>query len=167
MMTTAQLTTVLAERGVVLDEAGAVLGRLDQVFIDDRTGMPEWVTATVGAAPCFIPLAEAIVDDTGIHVPYSRAQVTQAPPPRLPRGHLSGSQESELFHYYGLQWLETALELEPAGAVAAPRQVQRSVRMRLLVFEDEADQEPMRRHRHAARERSGAPVAAAAGASSR
>lgn len=167
MITTAQLTTVLADGAAVLDEDDIAIGRLEQIFVDDRTGMPEWVTARVGAVDCFIPLAEAIADGKGLHVPYSRAQVTQAPPPRLARGHLSGSQESRLFHYYGLQWLETPQELESSGAVTAPRQVQRSVRMRLLVFEDEADREPMRGHRRAARERSGALVAAAAGASSR
>ncbi|WP_157009101.1 DUF2382 domain-containing protein [Agromyces laixinhei] len=107
MITTEQIQSLLSDGGAVLDEDGSKIGKIGQVYLDDQTGKPEWVTAKsgIGGGESFIPLASGTVDGSDIRVPYDKDKVKDAP--RLEAdGHLSQDQESELYRYYGMKYSE-------------------------------------------------------------
>jgi uncharacterized protein (TIGR02271 family) len=81
---------------------GAKIGTAVQVYADDETGQPEWVTVRTGlfgTKESFVPLAEASVSGDRITVQYDKAFVKDAPSIDE-EGHLSEDQEQELYAYY-------------------------------------------------------------------
>ena len=87
----------------VYDTDGDKIGAAGQVYVDDETGKPEWVTVRTGlfgSRESFVPLADASVTDDRVTVPYSKAFVKDAP--NLDDdGHLSPEEERQLYAYYG------------------------------------------------------------------
>ena len=81
---------------------GDKIGTARQVYADDQTGRPEWVTVATGlfgTKESFIPLADASLSGNGITVPYTKAFVKDAP--NIDEdGHLSPEQERQLYDYY-------------------------------------------------------------------
>ncbi len=58
------------------------LGTAGQVFLDDQTGQPEWVTVNTGkfgTKETFVPLSQAQLGDEEITVPYTKDQIKDAP----------------------------------------------------------------------------------------
>jgi uncharacterized protein (TIGR02271 family) len=88
----------------VRDAAGEKIGKVGQVYLDDTTGQPEWVTVKTGlfgTKENFVPLAAARVEGDELVVDVPKAKVTDAP--KLDEdGHLSEEQETELYSYYGV-----------------------------------------------------------------
>lgn len=81
---------------------GAKIGTAVQVYADDETGQPEWVTVRTGlfgTKESFVPLADASVSGDRITVQYDKAFVKDAPSVDE-EGHLSEDQEQELYAYY-------------------------------------------------------------------
>ncbi len=95
--------TRLLDEGVVKDRSGAEIGMVGQVYLDDQSGEPEWVTVKIGilgGSESFVPLREASSWGSEIVVPYSRSTIKNAP--SVDEGeHLSPEQEQELYRYYG------------------------------------------------------------------
>jgi uncharacterized protein (TIGR02271 family) len=88
----------------VYDESGDKIGSASEVYLDDQTGRPEWVTVTTGmfgTKESFVPLGEADLTDDGVRVRVSKSQVKDAPKIDTD-GHLSPQEEEELYRYYGL-----------------------------------------------------------------
>ena len=88
----------------VYDEAGEKIGSASEVYLDDETGQPEWVTVTTGlfgTKESFVPIRDADLTDDGVRVPVSKDQVKDAPKIDTD-GHLSPQEEQELYRYYGL-----------------------------------------------------------------
>ena len=86
----------------VYDSDGDKIGTATQVYADDQTGQPEWVTVRTGLfglKETFIPLDEATVSGDELTVPYTKAFVKDAPNVDED-GHLSPDQERELYAYY-------------------------------------------------------------------
>jgi len=107
MISTDQIQALLASGGTVVGTDGDKIGKVGQVFLDDQTGNPEWVTVTTGlfgTAESFVPLAQGTVQGDEIRVPYDKAKVKGAPRVEDSNGHLSESEEAELFRYYGLSY---------------------------------------------------------------
>ncbi len=106
MITTDQVQELLGNGGTVVGEGGTKIGNIGQVFLDDETGTPEWVTVKTGmfgGAESFVPLAQGNVSGNEIQVPYGKDKVKDAP--RVDAdggGHLSPDEESDLYRYYGL-----------------------------------------------------------------
>ena len=78
------------------------IGTAPQVYADDQTGRPEWVTVGTGLfgpKETFIPLADATVSGDQLTVPYAKAFVKDAANVDED-GHLSPDQERELYAYY-------------------------------------------------------------------
>lgn len=78
---------------------GAKIGTAVQVYADDETGQPEWVTVRTGlfgTKESFVPLADASVSGDRITVQYDKAFVKDAPSIDE-EGHLSEDQEQELY----------------------------------------------------------------------
>lgn len=66
----------------VMDRDGDKIGKLEEIYLDDQTGKPEWAlvkTGMFGGRGSFVPLAEAREHDETITVPYEKDQVKDAP----------------------------------------------------------------------------------------
>ncbi|WP_286958821.1 PRC and DUF2382 domain-containing protein [Arsenicicoccus sp. UBA7492] len=89
--------------GTVVDNNGDKIGKVGDVYNDDRTGNPSWVTVNTGlfgTSNTFIPLDDAQVDGDTIRVPFSKDKVKDAPRVDADR-HLDADEERELYRYYG------------------------------------------------------------------
>src|SRR4051794_39137643 len=88
----------------VYDESGQKIGSAAEVYLDDETGQPEWVTVRTGlfgTKESFVPIRNADLTDDGVRVPVSKDRVKDAPKIDTD-GHLSPQEEEELYRYYGL-----------------------------------------------------------------
>jgi uncharacterized protein (TIGR02271 family) len=98
---------------------GGKIGKAVQVYADDESGKPEWVTVQTGlfgTNESFVPLADATVSGDQITVPYDKAFVKDAP--NIDEdGHLSPDQEQELYAYYNRSGYDatTAAGTEASG----------------------------------------------------
>ncbi len=95
----------LLSDGVVVDESGDKVGKIGQVYLDDESGNPEWVTAKTGlfgGSETFIPIRDASASGNEVRVSYSKDKIKDAPRMDDAEGHLSPEQEQELYAYYGL-----------------------------------------------------------------
>lgn len=108
MITREQVPTVLDHQ--VLDARGKKIGEAGDVYLDDVTGEPEWAIVRMGRVrhrESFVPLRGARLVRDHLEVPYERSTVKDSPDVGIERGgHLSGSQEEELYRYYGIDWRE-------------------------------------------------------------
>jgi sporulation protein YlmC with PRC-barrel domain len=83
---------------------GEKIGRTGQVYLDDQTGRPDWVTVNTGlfgTNESFLPLLGATYSDDRLEVPYDKAMIKDAPRVDAEH-HLDESEEAELCRYYGL-----------------------------------------------------------------
>lgn len=88
----------------VYDESGTKIGSASEVYLDDETGRPEWVTVRTGmfgTKESFVPIRDADLTDDGVRVPVSKDRVKDAPKIDAD-GHLSPEEEMELYRYYGM-----------------------------------------------------------------
>jgi uncharacterized protein (TIGR02271 family) len=83
---------------------GDKIGSVGQVYLDDRSGAPEWVsvkTGLFGTKESFVPLDKGSLNGDRIEVPFGKDQVKDAPRIDVD-GDLSPAEEDELYTYYGL-----------------------------------------------------------------
>lgn len=93
---------------------GEKIGRAGQVYLDDESGRPEWVTVHTGlfgTRESFIPLMDAEVRDDGLAVPFNKGAVKDAPNVDPEDGHLSREDEAELYRHYGLDYSDSRVGL--------------------------------------------------------
>ena len=96
----------------VYDESGDKIGSASEVYLDDETGQPEWVTVRTGlfgTKESFVPIRDADLTDNGVRVHVSKAKVKDAPKIDTD-GHLSPQEEQELYQYYGLGGQTSGME---------------------------------------------------------
>lgn len=111
-------------QSTIYDEDGRKIGRVGQVYLDDQTQQPNWVTVKTGLfgmREFFIPLDEAERNDRRITVPYDKETVLAAPRTEVDQ-NLSPSEEDALYNHYQVpgkmtEELELA-EAEPDAVVA-------------------------------------------------
>ena len=88
----------------VYSSDGDKVGSAGQVYLDDQSGAPEWVTVKTGlfgTKESFVPLDKATLNGDRIEVPFGKEQVKDAP--RIDTdGDLSPAEEDQLYRYYGL-----------------------------------------------------------------
>ena len=107
----------------VRSASGDKIGTVAQVYVDDRTSQPEWVTVKagrLGAKESFVPLAASRFDGGELVVDASKKEVSAAP--KIDdEGHLSEQDEAEIYRYYGISDRRaggnTAAGRETTGAV--------------------------------------------------
>ncbi|QFG68511.1 DUF2382 domain-containing protein [Ornithinimicrobium pratense] len=102
MISTDQVTALM-NGGVVVDESGEKVGKVGQVYLDDNSGQPEWVTVNTGlfgTSESFIPLQQATVSGQEVRVPYAKGFIKDAPRVEAD-AHLDRDDEAELYRYYG------------------------------------------------------------------
>ncbi|MER0242938.1 PRC-barrel domain-containing protein [Streptomyces sp. HSW2009] len=85
------------------DRHGTKIGTVDEVYLDDATGAPEWAAVRTGlfGRDVFVPLEPSEVVDEVLRVPFDRALIKGAPDLGVGR-HLSPEQEVQLYRHYGL-----------------------------------------------------------------
>jgi uncharacterized protein (TIGR02271 family) len=102
MISTEHINGLINGGGNVVGTDGAKIGGIGQIYVDDQTGEPNWVTVKTGlfgTSESFVPLDNATNQGNDIAVPYSKDKVKDAP--RVaPDGHLSREEEDELYRYY-------------------------------------------------------------------
>jgi len=108
MITQEQVRDVIGQP--VMSTSGEKIGKAGQVFLDDQTNQPEWVTVNTGlfgSKESFVPLAQAELSGQGITVPYSKDQIKDAPTVDIDGGHLDQGEEAALYAHYGLDYSES------------------------------------------------------------
>src|SRR4051794_7110415 len=78
--------------GTLYDSSGDKVGKIGQVYLDDATGQPEWVTVHTGLFghnESFVPVADAQVQGEDVSVSFSKSQVKDAPNVDPSEGHIS------------------------------------------------------------------------------
>ncbi|MGY1804115.1 DUF2382 domain-containing protein [Blastococcus sp. SYSU D00922] len=101
MITEQQISTVI---GSTAHGADGKLGTVGEVYLDDETGRPEWATVRTGlfgTKESFVPLADADLSGSDLRLPYDKDKVSHAPKVDTD-GHLSPTEEAELYRYYGI-----------------------------------------------------------------
>lgn len=102
MISKEQTNDLMTGKAVVVDSDGQKIGKIEQIFLDDRTGEPAWTTVSMGlfgSSETFIPLDRAEKSEDQVQVPYSKDFAKDAP--RVDAGgHLDPQQEQELYRYY-------------------------------------------------------------------
>jgi uncharacterized protein (TIGR02271 family) len=90
--------------GTAYTTDGDKIGNIGQVYLDNASGEPAWVTVKTGffgSSESFVPLDEAELTDDGVRVPYDKDRVKGAPNIETDRD-LSEQEEDQLYSYYGL-----------------------------------------------------------------
>jgi uncharacterized protein (TIGR02271 family) len=118
------LDTVRTWEGrTMVDRDGNRIGPIEAIYLDDRTGQPEWAlvnTGLFGTKSSCVPLAQATQSDNDVRVPYDKQLVKDAP--RVdPDQHLSEAEERQLWRHYGLDYDRTTRR-RPTGRDAAGRE---------------------------------------------
>jgi uncharacterized protein (TIGR02271 family) len=86
-----------------VDNSGDKIGKIGQVYLDDRTGEPAWITVSTGlfgSKESFAPLdgAQVTGDDT-VQVQVTKEQIKGAPNVD-DDGHIGDNEQAELYRYY-------------------------------------------------------------------
>lgn len=84
------------------DPSGDKIGSVGQVYLDDATGEPTWVTVNTGffgTSQSFAPLEGHRFDGDDLVLAHSKDVVKDAPRVETD-GHISEAEEAELYRYY-------------------------------------------------------------------
>jgi len=114
-----QLDGIAADGDVVAID-GDKIGGLGQIYLDDNTGEPKWVTVKTGlfgTSETFVPLDGASLSGGEIFVNYDKATVKDAP--RVDAdGNISPEEEDILYTYYSLGGTSAGDDPDRAGNVS-------------------------------------------------
>ena len=104
-------------QSTVLGPGDAKIGRVGQVYLDDQTMAPNWVTVKTGlfgTKEYFVPLDEAEFEGKQIRVPYDKDTITASPRTEIDQ-NLSPAEEDDLYNHYRVPGrMTTAAEADPA-----------------------------------------------------
>jgi uncharacterized protein (TIGR02271 family) len=102
MLNRENLENLLTKGGNVVGSDGTKIGSIGQLYADDDTGEPTWVTVKTGlfgTSESFIPVEGAHNQGEDLVVPYTKEHVKDAP--RVDAdGHLTPEEEDRLYTYY-------------------------------------------------------------------
>lgn len=87
------------------------VGKIGQVYLDDDTDRPEFLTVNTGLFgmnESFVPAADADVTGDGVRVPFTKDQIKDAPNVDVDGGHLDQAEEQRLYQHYGMTYTERA-----------------------------------------------------------
>jgi uncharacterized protein (TIGR02271 family) len=87
----------------VVDQEGAKVGKVEELYLDDASGQPEWLaikTGMFGSKQSFAPIAGAKNSGDDLQLAFTKDQIKDAPKVD-PDGHLEPDEEAELYRHYG------------------------------------------------------------------
>ncbi|GAA4282825.1 PRC and DUF2382 domain-containing protein [Brevibacterium daeguense] len=105
------------ENANVYDSEDKKIGSIGQVYLDDQTQDPKFVTVNTGlfgTKETFVPFDAANQSADGLRVPFTKDFVKDAPNIDVD-GHLTPDEERRLFEYYGLDYHAPAAGQGTAG----------------------------------------------------
>jgi uncharacterized protein (TIGR02271 family) len=88
---------------MAVDRSGDKIGTITDIYYDDATDLPEWITVKtglLGTRSSFVPLHGAESDGEHLRLPFEKAQVKDAPNIDTD-GSLTPDEERTLYDYYG------------------------------------------------------------------
>jgi len=100
-MTNAASPDVYIGRNAV-DPQGNKIGSVGQVYLDDETGQPDWITVNTGLFGMkenFAPLAGSSFNGDNLVLPYGK-DVVKDSPDIADASHLDGDEQQSLYSYY-------------------------------------------------------------------
>ena len=86
-----------------VDLEGNKVGKIGQVYLDDRTGEPLWVTVSTGLfgnRQSFAPIAGSAFDGEDVRLAVTKDTIKDAPNVDDDQ-HISGDEQNALYDYYG------------------------------------------------------------------
>ena len=107
------------------DQNGHEIGPIEAVYLDNRSGEPEWAAVRTGRVETSVaPLAGAALTDSGLQLAVDAKLVRNAPQSDHPAGQttaeLSEAQEAELYLYYSIEYASPTAEEPPLVAAPEP-----------------------------------------------
>jgi len=103
----------------VYDSTGDKIGSVDNIYFDDLTGRPDWITVSTGwfgTKTQFIPIAGTSPDGKGdLVLAYTTDHVRDAPSIDADE-HLDADDERRLYSHYGLDYDGDAAAFDAATA---------------------------------------------------
>ncbi|MBD0291382.1 MAG: PRC and DUF2382 domain-containing protein [Thermoleophilia bacterium] len=102
----------------VFSSEGEKIGSIEELFVDEQTGEPEWIGLGIGffgSKRVLVPVQGADVREDGVTVPYSKDQVKETPD--IDSDEISQETEERLYAHYGLSYSEERSDsgLPPGG----------------------------------------------------
>ena len=97
---------------------GDKIGKVGQLFLDDQTGRPEFVTVNTGlfgTNETFIPVSDATYDGDRLTLPFAKDKIKSAPNVDAEGGHLDQSEEQRLYEYYSMGYDQSSMGTGDAG----------------------------------------------------
>jgi len=98
-----------------VDLEGSKIGKIGQVYLDDQTSQPLWVTVNTGlfgTRQSFAPIAGSQFDGDDVRLAVSKDTIKNAPNVDDDE-HISGNEQDALYEYYGYAG-DQAAEQAPA-----------------------------------------------------
>jgi uncharacterized protein (TIGR02271 family) len=95
----------------VYDNDGDKIGKVEEIYYDQQTRVPEWIgigTGFFGTKRVLVPVKGAAPHDDGLMVAYSKEQVKDSPD--IDEDEISQQCESDLATHYGLGYSEQRSE---------------------------------------------------------
>lgn len=108
----------------VIDSSGQRVGGVGQVFLDQQTDEPAWVTVKTGlfgTHESFVPLQGAQITADNIHVPFAKDVITGAPKIDVEEDFDDSNGVENLYRYYQLD------PADPSGAEDEPATIDTAV----------------------------------------
>lgn len=88
----------------VYDNAGEKVGSITDIYYDDRTGRPEWMTVSTGwfgSKTQFVPISGTSAHGDDIRVEFDKDLIKDAPAVDVDDAHLDEQEEQRLYRHYG------------------------------------------------------------------
>ena len=107
----------------LVDHDGEKIGKIDELYYDERGGQPEWALVTTGlfgTKKTFVPIRDASPTGEDLQVPVTKDQVKDSPRVDADQ-ELSEQQERQLFDHYQVPYT-TEGSTTAAGAPGAAAQ---------------------------------------------
>jgi uncharacterized protein (TIGR02271 family) len=85
----------------VYDSAGKKIGKVEEIFYDYESNVPEWIglgTGMLGTKRVLVPVRGARIANDGVAVPYTKDRVKDSPD--VDSDEISHKTERELYEYY-------------------------------------------------------------------
>ncbi|HEX8158942.1 MAG TPA: phage holin family protein [Solirubrobacteraceae bacterium] len=121
-MTPAPHSALNWEGLTMLDRAGEKIGTIEEIYLVEETGRPEWALVKIGrlrAHTTLVPLSSAQAVEDGVKVSYKKDVVSDAP--SIDAGEEPSEQQANAFYrHYGIDFAaEQAAARNTDGAGAA------------------------------------------------
>jgi uncharacterized protein YrrD len=98
---------------MLLDRNGEKIGKLQDVYVDVETDVPQFATVKeghIGRHLTFVPLGGVQIGPNDLQVAVTKEQVRSAPDIELHGEELSQADESTLYHHFELNYTPPSTE---------------------------------------------------------